>query len=189
MIAVREIEPRAVLDARPERMRPGLPDRAPAHVRDLEPLARRQRHVLVAKALRRARAARRGTASALPRSPRTASAGRGRCRGTAGRAGTPARRRAVRSRRGSPCSRASRSGPAARRATAPRITSGSSVTTIDALGRDVHERLRHRAQVAHSVVDDGDVGHQGSGQVRDQTSGTESRWHGAASIPVAVPDA
>ena len=27
-----------------------------------------------------------------------------------------------------------------------------------ALRRDVHERLRHRAQVAHPVVDDGDVG-------------------------------
>ena len=31
------------------------------------------------------------------------------------------------------------------------------VTTIVALGRDVRERLRHRAQVAHAVVDDGDV--------------------------------
>ena len=30
------------------------------------------------------------------------------------------------------------------------------------VGRDVDERLRHRAKIAHSVVDDGDVGHCGS---------------------------
>ena len=44
-----------------------------------------------------------------------------------------------------------------------RMSAGSPVTTIRRVGRDVRERLGDRAQVAHSVVDDGDVRHQVSG--------------------------
>jgi hypothetical protein len=38
----------------------------------------------------------------------------------------------------------------------------------------VHQRLGDRTQVARSVVDDGDVRHQGSG-IRDQGSGKEKQ--------------
>ena len=103
---------------------------------------------------------RRARASGPPRSTRTASAGRGRCRGTgASRAAStttsrkPARVEAAHAVGHRALARA------ARRAPAPRITAGIGGDDDAALRRDVDERLRHRAQVAHSVVDDGDVGH------------------------------
>ena len=116
VIAVREVEAGAIRNAGPERMGPRLTHGAPSHVRHLEALPVRQHHRVVAKAHDAAGQEAQARQWALPRSCRTASAGRGRCRGTVGFARPRSRHRAARSRRGSGCNRASRSGRAARRA-------------------------------------------------------------------------
>ena len=43
---------------------------------------------------------------------------------------------------------------------ARRMTAGIGGDLDRALGRDMLQRLGNRAQVAHAVVDDGDVGHR-----------------------------
>ena len=90
---------------------------------------------------------------------RTASAARCRCQGTACFAPPPARRGAGRERPARACSRASRPGREIRPGAPQRTSSGRLVTTTLSAGRHMLDGLGHRAQVAHPIVDDGDVDH------------------------------
>ena len=156
MVAVHEIEAAAVVDALPQRMRAALAHLVPPHVRHLERSPAAYDHRASSKAHDASAAAAAGRGCRPPRSSRTASAARCRCRGTAGSRGLDHRPRAGRSRRASRMQSGIALWPGQHDAVGAADRRRVAVTTIVALGRDVRERLRHRAQVAHSVVDDGD---------------------------------
>jgi len=171
IVAVRKIETGFIGNAMPQRVRAPLPDRTPAHVRDLEPAAIAIEHRSLAEphdpTRQHTQASRRPLLAVVEQHLQSEA---------------DAEEGAIRQRLEHDVAQAAlvQTAHAVRHRALPWQHHPGRAADYRGIGgdfdgparRDVCQRLGHRAQVSHSVIDDGDVGHRVSG-IRYQ--GSEGR--------------